>query len=529
MRATSSTGANGRTIAISALGRTLAACCSLVLLWAGAASAGTWTSNGPIGGYGYAIAVDPTTPTTVFAGVHGGGVFKSTDGGDTWSAVNDGITSPGSWTVQAIGIDPVTPSRVYAAVGAGSSGGVFRTTDGGASWSPVSTGDVPLLIGALVVDPANPAIVYAGGFGGVARSTTGGGGWTLVNNGLIPMVTALVIDPSAPGTLYAGTDPLQGPFTGVFRTTNGGGLWTPVNAGLPAVAEMGVQALAIDPSAPATLYVALENAGVYKTLDAGASWFPATAGITTLDVRSIVVDPDFPEIVLAATAGGGVFVTTDGGASWSPSNAGLYNPFVRALAIEPGRVYAGTAGNGAFVAETPLPPQPIRGKSFVVSNPKLEDPSKRRITVLASEPGSAVTLDLDTLVANGATLTVTAAGPEVHSQTFTLPGPWKRVGTTGARYTDKTGANGPVKLAEVGRSASGIVKLKVTIVARPTPEGAPQVRVVPPDPGTHGEVVLQVSGGDAYCVGFGGAAGGAVVNKGSLLFKVTNPTAAVCP
>ena len=93
---------------------------------AGVASAqnGTWTSNGPEGGPVQALAVDPLTPTTLYAGTFdeagdGGGVFKSTDGGGSWSAINTGLTNP---FVRALAVDPLTPTTLYAGT---NGGGVF--------------------------------------------------------------------------------------------------------------------------------------------------------------------------------------------------------------------------------------------------------------------------------------------------------------------------------------------------------------------------------------------------------------------
>jgi photosystem II stability/assembly factor-like uncharacterized protein len=100
--------------------------------WTGTALAqgDTWTSlGGPDGGIVRALAVDPVTPSTVYAATDGGGVFKSADGGGSWTAINAGLSS-GS-TVMALAVDPVTPSTVYAGT---NGGGVLRSDDGGASW-----------------------------------------------------------------------------------------------------------------------------------------------------------------------------------------------------------------------------------------------------------------------------------------------------------------------------------------------------------------------------------------------------------
>src|SRR6266852_4984349 len=98
------------------------------LLWASSASivhAGNniWTSLGPGDAFVNALAIDPRTPTTLYAA--GDGVFKSTDGGNTWSAVNTGLTTP---YVDTLAIDPRTPTTLYAGTVAG---GVLTSTDGG--------------------------------------------------------------------------------------------------------------------------------------------------------------------------------------------------------------------------------------------------------------------------------------------------------------------------------------------------------------------------------------------------------------
>ena len=139
---------------------------------AGLVSAGTnvWTSNGPEGGTIIALAIDPVTPATLYAGTSGG-VFKSTNGGGNWSAVNTGLTDT---YVCALAIDPATPATLYAGT---LGGGVFKSTNGGGDWSAVNTGLTNTCVYALAIDPVTPAILYAGTEGGVFKSTNGGGNW----------------------------------------------------------------------------------------------------------------------------------------------------------------------------------------------------------------------------------------------------------------------------------------------------------------------------------------------------------------
>jgi hypothetical protein len=219
---------------------------------ASTASTGTnvWTSNGPEGGTILALAIDPATPATLYAGT-GGGVFKSTNGGGNWSAVNTGLTAAG---VSALAIDPATPATLYAGTG----GGVFKSTNGGGNWSAVNAGLTSTFVRALAIDPATPATLYAGtNGGGVFKSTNGGGNWSAANTGLTNTdVRALAIDPATPATLYAGTNG-----GGVFKSTNGGGNWSAFNTGLT---NTDVRALAIDPTTPATLYAGTFGGGVFS-------------------------------------------------------------------------------------------------------------------------------------------------------------------------------------------------------------------------------------------------------------------------
>ena len=131
---------------------------------------GNWSAvnTGLTTTYVLALAIDPTTPTTLYAGKHvsGGGVFKSTNGGGNWNAVNTGL---GSRAVKALAIDPQTPATLYAGVSAGNAtGAVYRSTNGGGTW--VDTGLTDTFVRAamsLAIDPTSPSTLYAGTYDGV--------------------------------------------------------------------------------------------------------------------------------------------------------------------------------------------------------------------------------------------------------------------------------------------------------------------------------------------------------------------------
>ncbi len=306
------------------------------------ADAGTnvWTSNGPTGGFIHALAIDdPFAPTTVYAGTDGGGLFKTTDFGGTWNAVNSGLPIVGgTLEVLSLAVDPTAPTTVYAGAGLG----VSKSTDAGASWSAADAG-LPLgFVRALGVDPATPKTLYAGGGFGVFKTLNGGAGWGAVTSGLTNTdVHCLAINPATPAILYAGT---RG--GGVFKSLNGGSSWSAVNNGL---ANLVVQALAVDRATPTTIYAGTKG-GVFKTTNAGASWTAANTGLTNVDIRSLATDPADATIVYAGTTGGGVFRSTNSGGTWSAVNSGLTNTVVLALAVDafPASIYAGTEGGGIF-------------------------------------------------------------------------------------------------------------------------------------------------------------------------------------
>ena len=112
----------------------------------------SWATNGPEGGRISALAIDPGTPDTLYAGTYGG-VYKSTDGGGNWNAVNDGLYAE---RVYALTIDPDTPDTLYA----GTDRGPHKSTDGGESWSAAYDGMSPILVNALAIDPDNAWVYY---------------------------------------------------------------------------------------------------------------------------------------------------------------------------------------------------------------------------------------------------------------------------------------------------------------------------------------------------------------------------------
>lgn len=286
------------------------------------------------------LAIDPAVPEIVYAGTSFGGVFKSTNGGINWSATNSGLTD---LVTKALAIDPVTPSVIYLGT---SNRGVFKSTNSGATWRGINTGQNGANVNVLRIDPATNTTVYAGTDQGVFKTTNSGATWTGINSGFNQglVINTLVIDPLTTSTVYAGLG-----FGGVFKSTNGGANWS--STGLT---NTNIKTLAIDPSNPSILYAGTD-AGVLKSTDGGMNWNAAIAGLANRMVGVLAIPAASQSTIYAGTANG-VFKSTDAGGVWSAANLGLYGAVVNALAIDPLDpmvIYSGAAAGGtdAFIAE----------------------------------------------------------------------------------------------------------------------------------------------------------------------------------
>ncbi|HZF12739.1 MAG TPA: hypothetical protein VFE33_28455 [Thermoanaerobaculia bacterium] len=337
----------------------------LLLVAAGApplqAGVNFWTPIGPNGGPVYTLAIDPVTPTTLYAGTNGG-VFKSVDGGASWTLASRGL---GNHLVVALTLDPHQPTHLFAVTELGL---VFRSTDGAATWQTATnapTGGIT----SLVIDSQNPATLYASSFAArVWRSTDGGKTWQQRSVTSI-FGFSLLADPVHSGTLYsaAGTDTAS-----FVLSTDGGVTWVNRDAGLPRrVDGRGETQIALDPEVPTTLYAAIRTdydqpshlfvsrdaglhweadgpgglplatgpggavyAGTARSLDHGQTWTTVQAPAVEADEFDLAVSPVSPTLVYANTASG-LFRSTDGASSWQPLVNGLAATTITALAVRP--------------------------------------------------------------------------------------------------------------------------------------------------------------------------------------------------
>ena len=308
------------------------------------------------------LVIDPNNPGTLYAGcaaptlTGGGGIFKSTDGAATWSAASSGLAidqTPGfppNIRVSELLIDPQNPDTLYAVSGLALSvgGGVFKSTDGAQSWRPTNSGlTVPDGgVAALAIDPQDSNTLYVSALYGIKspvfKSVDGGGSWTMVGSG--PSRTAccagemrnLAVDPQGSGTLYAVSN------DGIVKSTDAGANF---NLVLPLTDDWGLQWLVVAPGqgGATALYAGGDPRGVLKSSDAGATWATANSGVNASWIDFLAVDPQHPQTLYTAVEGTGLFKSIDGAASWSA--APVFPAVIFSLAIDPrnlGTVYAST-------------------------------------------------------------------------------------------------------------------------------------------------------------------------------------------
>ena len=286
--------------------------------------AGTnWVSLGPTNGAGRmtALAVHPSVAGTVYAGAAGGGVWKSTSGGASWTCLTDSLND---LAVGALAISPSSPGTIYVGTGEGNTNGdaipgigLLKSTDGGQTWLfPPSV--IATNFCRISIHPSNPQELVIATTSGGFRSTDGGQSWaTVISAGY---VFDLVRHPSNSQILYSTTEfPTQ-----VLKSTDGGTTWLGKNNGLP-VQSLGRLSMTISASNPSVLYIggAINNtvAHIYKTTDGGDSWSELPdignnfyGGQSWYD-NTIVVSPFNSNVVIA---GGVSYVrSTDGGNTWT--------------------------------------------------------------------------------------------------------------------------------------------------------------------------------------------------------------------
>jgi Bacterial Ig-like domain len=303
-------------------------------------AAGQWVGLGPgnIGGRVRAILIDPSNTNSIWLGSVSGGIWHSTDGGASWGAVNDFM---GNLSVSSLVMAPNNPNVIYAGTGEGfyngdavRGAGVFKSTDGGVTWSQLAattpSSDVNsdaynwFYVNRLAMAGDGSAILaatrgYYSNSGGIYRSTDGGATWSLVYSGV--MAWDIHYDPNDPGKAVASATTYNSSLgqwqSFLLKSVDGGRTWS---IGGSFVSNSRIE-LAYARSNSQTVYASRENAGgeVWKSVDGGGSWSkvstPLHLGSQGWYDNTIWVDPtDASQLVIG---GLDLWRSTNGGVNWT--------------------------------------------------------------------------------------------------------------------------------------------------------------------------------------------------------------------
>ncbi|HYC50880.1 MAG TPA: hypothetical protein VEB19_07230 [Gemmatimonadaceae bacterium] len=373
----------------------------------------TWRTIGPTSFSGRITDIDVARrtgqPDVIFVGSGSGGVFRSNNKGTTWEPVFDRIN--GAMSIGDVTVAPSAPDIVWVGTGEGTNpardwgDGIYKSTDGGTTWTNMGLKDTRH-IGRIVIHPSNPDIVYVASAGhmwgphperGLFKTTDGGRTWAKIlyvdpNTG----VNDIVMDHANPQVLYASTYQrqrnnyggiLNGPGSGIHKSTDGGATWTKLTRGLPTT-DKGRIGLEMFPGDSRIIYADVEVSlvasvgGGGQTLDCAPPDATRTAGPQGRDTRA---------------GEGGVYRSIDGGETWEHLNATAESPagYFSEIWADPkdrNRLYR--AGVNFHISDD-------MGKTFRVARTGLHvdyhalwiDPQDPNHIIVGSDGGIAITWD----------------------------------------------------------------------------------------------------------------------------------------
>jgi photosystem II stability/assembly factor-like uncharacterized protein len=313
----------------------------------GDASGPSWSQVGLDGNIITAVAIDPKSPSTIFASAGPGGadvgLFRSKDGGKTWMKLG-GAVLPTNLGGGPIAVHP-TQNVLLTTVGAA---GIFRSTDDGDTWTAAMGG--PGDAASITLDPGSSTAWIPDALIGIWISPDGGATWhTLMTMGLPPANTVSLGPMAFDGSkLYLGTGG-----QGAFVSTDKGSTWTSAGMGLPmGNAKSFVNAVAASGGRPGVALLLTNGAGLFRTDNGGASWTMVNVGANAPGYSALLFDPSTPTTLYVSqtdTQGGtgGLLRSTDDGKTWP-----VLGPTVGSHAVDvshaDGTIFVGTIGKGVW-------------------------------------------------------------------------------------------------------------------------------------------------------------------------------------
>lgn len=331
------------------------------------------------------LAIEPGHPDRLLAGTSAGQVYRTIDGGISWTDAGPSLPFPG-WVVsslrfettangfRAAGAKDGAPPRLWAALwGIWSGGHVASSDDLGATWASRS-GDLPdIQVYAIAPVPGEEGRLYAATAQGVWGTANGGKTWRHLTAALpeIGKVTSLLVDPHRPGTVFAGT------WRQAYRSEDGGATWSGVFDGMVLDSEV----FTLTPGREPGEIWASTCGWVYRTANLGATWKRYQQGLGERRTPSFAVLPDGR--LLAGTVAG-AYLSADGGLTWTLGS----DPALAVLAVavdpaRPDRIVLGTEGSGIWISSRAGGDGGAAGEGFRPANRGL---GNLRIGALATLP-----------------------------------------------------------------------------------------------------------------------------------------------
>lgn len=446
--------------------------CLLIAVAAVSAGGQTWKPLGPPGGDVRTLAIDPSRPARVFLGTADGHIFGSEDSGGHWALLGR-ASSRLDAVITAIVVDPGDGNVLFASSWTRNSagGGVFRSVDGGRTWSEaglaeqavrtlaMAPSDSSVLVAgtldgvyrsrdaakswkrispehdeelrnldSLAIDPRDPQIIYAGTFHLPWKTTDGGRTWRAVHDGMIDDsdVMSMLIDKGDSRRVYASA------CSGIYRSEDGAGQWKKIQ-GIPYTARR-TYAITQDPKRPGRLYAATSE-GLWKTDDAGMTWRRKTP--ESWVVNTVVVAGAGTGRVLIGTEKLGVLASGDGGEHFEEANMGFDHRQILALGVDPKRP-------GHLLVVVGQAPEPILvtedgGRTWSALGPGLR---AERVSRVYAAPDGAWWASVDF----GGLMRYDQAR-KAWKQTGTVRD--QAAGSSGGRKSRERGQGGPQRLLEV--------------------------------------------------------------------------------
>ncbi len=352
--------------------------------WTTVSNWSSWPAGNYVHSDGHDVKFLPGSGTTVFS-CNDGGLFKSTNGGNTWTDLSSGLsiaqfyrlscsaTNPnlvfcgqqdmgsmrynaGTWDRRIGGdgmeqvIDFSNPNIIYSSL---QNGDIQKSTNGGNSYIDIWPNGNGAWVMPFVMDPNNSQTLYYAA-GSIYKTTDGGTNWSIISGNLGVTLTSLVVANSNSNVIYTSGSHK------IFRTTDGGSNWTDITAGLPA-SNSNITYIAVCGNDPQKIWVTLsgftDGEKVFKSINGGSSWINVSGTLPNIPVNCVVYQNNSPDAVYIGTDFG-VFFKDNSMSDWIPYNTGLPNVMVFELEIQysAAKLRAATYGRGLWESNIPILP-----------------------------------------------------------------------------------------------------------------------------------------------------------------------------